>query len=304
MAAHRYWQLYCTANNGDAGGYMAIGEMYLATERSGADVTSPSTTITASSTGFGAVAANAINNTRTDYFHSSNTGFPHTLTIDFGAGNDQDIGEIRILPRPGQVSTSPKDFKLRSSDDNATWTDEITVTGYTGWVSGIASAWQTAGCPAGAAGALFWRWNFTDADAFNAIGGREAEMHTSIGGADVITSTTDFFNASSTSGGTAPANLFDNNTSTIWSSSGTDIVTLEIECSQKRDIQEVSWTARTDGGFQTQAPKDFTIDYSYDRQNWTAQISVVGSSGWASGETRTFSGVASSAWVPRAILVL
>lgn len=305
MAAHRYWKLTCTANNGLASGYLTLGEIRAAEERNGTNVLQ-GITVTSSSTAFSSPATNVNDGSRTSFFHSNTTPTPHTITFDFGAtaGNWKDCADLRILPRPTQPTGACKDFTWAWSDDNSSYTTTITVTGYTGWVSGIMTAWQAAGCPDGTAGAMFWRWNFTDSDASFAIAGTEAEMHETISGSDVISSTTDFFNASSTGGGAA-SNLFDNNTATLWSSSATEICTIEIECSQKRSIEEVSWTARTDGGLQTQAPRAFTVDYSYDRRSWTAHISASGSGGWASGETRTFNSTPPAAtWVPQAVVLL
>lgn len=293
MAAHRYWKLTITAVNGDASGYCAIGEVLGAESKGGANVLQ-GITVTVSSTAFSSPGTNINDGSRSTFWHSNTTPTPHTVTFDFGAtaGNWKDVLELRITNRSGQTTTAPKDFTWAYSDDNSSYTTVITKTSQTSWSNPFTNVYHAAGCPEGT-GYLFHRFTCTETDntSATAVAGRAMELRETVGGADYTSSST-IASASSTSGTNSVDKLFDDNSSTFWSSASAPTQTVTIELPQAKPCLQMAWTGRSD--FAGQEPRDFVLEGSKDRSTWTSEISVSGSSGWTLGETRTFNAAVST----------
>jgi hypothetical protein len=282
-----YWLLATAVGSGQ---YLTGSEAMLAAERNGPDVSSGAT-ITSSSNAFGGTPNRLNNGIRgDDYFHSDTAPTPHWVKWAFDEPTA--VGELRWVPRRQQRGASPKTFKVLGGleDDIDLATELLDVVDYTGWSASdggdapIATAWQFDGCPE-TEGALFWRYNFLDSDGAGSLAGFRSEMRESLGGANVATNATLIASTDSTYGGYPVTNLFDGNDATNWSSNGVDVCSILVEFAQRRDIQEVTWKG---SDWAPQNPRNFTIDFSYDLQNWETRINVPNSTGWAAGETRTF----------------
>lgn len=135
----RYWRIQITANNGDS--FYCIQEVEFRLSGGGADVTTTSTPVTASSTLGGYPATLMVdNNTTNDQNVWVSASAPGTVNLVFDLGSGQNIAELAIMPQnnagvgPGRA---PKDFTIASSPDNSTWTTEKTVTNSTGWTAGV-----------------------------------------------------------------------------------------------------------------------------------------------------------------------
>jgi hypothetical protein len=291
MAAHRYWRVYITAVQ--SGGYTSMDELEM---YAGAEMTNVCSggTASASSTGFGWSASNAFNGSIGEPgWHSLTNNLPTTpewLQYDFGSGNDKDISQIKMVMRNGNGGQAPKDFQLQYSDNGSSWTTLFTVTGQTGWGTYYGTmCFDSSGrsdppptC-AGSTSKVVWRVRATATDGGNEIGIGEMEMRITPGGAD------------QTSGGTACGSCFsegtyaagfDNNSSVFWSSSSALAGWLGYKFSGTKELAEVVITSRG-GGFQNQAPKDFTIDY-WDVDHWQTAHTYTGETGWTASQSRTY----------------
>ncbi|MEN9885682.1 MAG: Bordetella phage [Pseudomonadota bacterium] len=145
MAAHRYWRVCITANNGDS--YYSIQEIELRGSVGGADLTTPA--MTAATNNAFLPAANAFDNDFADYFSPwlSNPGASTPLWVSIDLGSAQSVAELAMWCQnyAGGPARAPQDFKLQSSDDNSSWTDEASFTGVTTWAAGTAKTFAIGG---------------------------------------------------------------------------------------------------------------------------------------------------------------
>jgi hypothetical protein len=145
--AYRYYQLYISASNSGTA-ITTLGEIEIAATAGGADTTSGQTY--SDSDHDSANGASLAFDDSTGTFYSSQVSpsiaaFPHTITVDYGAtsGNWIAANQLKVTARSNNGGQAPKDFKLRGSADNATWTDIITVTGATSWANGETRTYTT-----------------------------------------------------------------------------------------------------------------------------------------------------------------
>lgn len=138
MAAHRYWRLRSLANNG--GGCTTITELIMATTPGGATVCSGGTIIKSSEQA-GWEAPKAF-----DGIVSGDQGWASAngdidgawIGYDFGAGNSQDIVEVRVMSRThsSYLNQTPKLFFIQYSDDGTNWYQRGPSSGIqTGWTA-------------------------------------------------------------------------------------------------------------------------------------------------------------------------
>ncbi len=129
MAAHRYWRLAISQNNGAQ--TVVINELVMATSAGGAQAATGGTA-SASSTNGTDTASKAFDGVLTDtnYWrcalntYSGGYGYAH-IQYDMGAGNAKDIVEIRIHhdgTALGTTTGAPASFALLHSDDGIRWT--------------------------------------------------------------------------------------------------------------------------------------------------------------------------------------
>lgn len=131
MAAHRYWRIYITANNGDS--YTGIGEVEFR-DSSDADLTSPSMTVGQSSYFSSSVGANTVNNSFESVWVSGGSAMPQWVSYDFGSAVDPK--SVAIACEAYAIGTrAPKDFKIQFSDDGSSWADQASITGQTAWTA-------------------------------------------------------------------------------------------------------------------------------------------------------------------------
>lgn len=132
MAAHRYWRIYITANNGDA--YTAISEIEFRATAGGTDLTWPAMTTAQSSAYSGWGADRAVNNNTgaaSNSWVTDGGSPPHWASFDFASGVSP--VELVIYGEPGQANRSPKDFLVQYSDDGTSWATLVAITGAIGW---------------------------------------------------------------------------------------------------------------------------------------------------------------------------
>lgn len=132
-AMHRYWRINVTLTDGETGMDWSEAEFLL----SGVDQTGSGT---ASASSYYApeslVPANAFDNNGSTRWASDFSGtWPQWLAYDFGTPVEIDEVSITRSVIAG-TSRGPRNFTVDWSDDNASWTTILTVTGSSGWGSG------------------------------------------------------------------------------------------------------------------------------------------------------------------------
>lgn len=139
----QYFRLYITANNGDSS-FTAIQEIEMALTENGPDITTPSTTITASSAYVGFEANKVLDNNFTDQekaWISGGSVFPHHLTLTFA--DNKNVAELRIWSHntvDGGVAgqkRAPKDFIFQGSNNGVDWSNIRSFSNITDWTVGI-----------------------------------------------------------------------------------------------------------------------------------------------------------------------
>jgi hypothetical protein len=289
LTPHRYWKLSVTAAQSDATGVIALTEIIYAASAGGPQVAAAAT-ITGPAAGSGSVAL-LIDGSRSSQYSTVAGGFPRDILIDFGAtsGNWKAIHEIRLVGHVSWLPQAPKDFTLSWSDDNASFTSRIAVTGAAAFSGDkMSSVFRSATCPDTLSGFLYYRLNCSAGNQTSQFAVGEVEFRGAVGGADLSGAAGGVFYSTQSSGNEA-SKAFDNNNSTgYFSQSGAAYPqNLGVELEQRQTVVEASIIPYS--GFPTYAPKDFTIEGSNDRSSWTAVITGSSQTGWAANPTaRTF----------------
>lgn len=134
-ASYRYWRIYITETQGGALALPAIAEIELRETLGGADLTSPSTSSSASSSfddGAGTVyePVLAIDNQVASYWVAG--GYtPQWLRIDMQTAKI--VRQIAITPYSGSSSNTPKSWSIQGSSDGSTFTTVKTFTNEASW---------------------------------------------------------------------------------------------------------------------------------------------------------------------------
>jgi hypothetical protein len=129
MAAHLYWRLNITENNGEPA-FLAISEVEMRATVGGADQCSGGTA-TASTSGGGA-AANAFDNSASTRWSTDNLVLTGWLRYQFAA--PVDIVEYTIQAHPIAPDRSPKNWTLEYSDNGSSWTVADTRSNQVSWL--------------------------------------------------------------------------------------------------------------------------------------------------------------------------
>lgn len=129
--AHRYWRIY--VNSGYNSAWLNVNEVELRVEVGGADVTTSSTPVTASSTYPSYPTSNVVDgSTSTTWVNSGSTSSNQWLSFDLSVATA--IAEVAVYV----TDSRPKYVIIQYSDDNITYTaatDVVTLVD--------ASSWQT-----------------------------------------------------------------------------------------------------------------------------------------------------------------
>ncbi len=148
-ARSRFWRVYITANNGDAG-YTSMQEIEL--RNSGVDQTNPSMSCGQSSYFHpdNALANKLFDNNLTDYVTSvweNGIGavLPHWVSID--TGGVIEVSEVAIWPQNYSplMARAPKDFEIQISNNGVSWDTLAAFTDVTGWSAGTVKTFPIVG---------------------------------------------------------------------------------------------------------------------------------------------------------------
>ena len=290
-AAHRYWRLYITANNG--GSVAALTEFRLFTVPDLINRATGGTPYASTTYGSEAPARAFDGNISSNWASALGASYPHWLAYDLGEGNERKIDAIELFSRSsGDVVQMVRDFEVQWSDDGSTWTTEWSVAGETGWGSNEGRVFSNPNYPVPGTGYRHWRLLFTANNGGSAVAATEIEM---LALPDTVSKTVGGVarNSSRWDSSHNVNELFDgvlNNNSNAWASkSGAAMpqwVSYEF-LSGKQIINAVAIHARNNTD-SSQAPRDFAVQYSEDGVNWTTAWTVSGQTGWGSYERRQF----------------
>lgn len=289
LTPHRYWKLAVTAAQSDATGVVAATEIIYA-ESAGGPQVAAAATITGPTAGAGSVGL-LIDGGRSSVYATVSGAFPRNILIDFGAtsGNWKAIHEIRIAADASWLPQAFKDFELFYSDDNASFTSRIAVTGASAFSADkMSKSARSATCPDTISDYLYYRLNCSAGNQASQFAVGEVEFRGSVGGADLSGSAGGVFYSTQSSGNEA-RKAFDNSNATgYFSNSGSAYPQwLGVELEQRQAVVEASIIPYA--SFPTYAPKDFTIQGSNDLSSWTTIITATNQTGWAANPTaRTF----------------
>lgn len=289
MATHRYWRVLISAPV--SGNVAAMTEVELRTSSRGSDTTGGITPTADSEFDVSLDADNVNDDSNSSAWASANVAGDHWVKFDYGAGNEKDIVELYIKARNDSSATtqSPKDFKLQYSDDNAAWSDQITVTGSTGWTAGEQRIFPTPGSPPTGNHHRYWRINCTATNHATHFDIAEIELRSVSAGADE-TETGGVAISCHDTGGFEDDKAFDSSSLTTWyvnlgSFALPHYIGWDFNAyGNEKNITQVFLTSFTGA----EMVKDFDVQYSDDGSTWTTKWSETNQTGWANAEARTF----------------
>lgn len=115
---YRYWQLFILENNGHVSTLM-VAEVELRTAVGGADVTTPSTPTTATTSQASTPPSRLVDDNQTSTWAS----LPYNATnqaLTFDLGVRRDIKQVQIT---AESNTAPRSFYVRASNDGVNFVD-------------------------------------------------------------------------------------------------------------------------------------------------------------------------------------
>lgn len=207
---HRYWRISFIQNGPPGSGYLGLSDLLLAATPGGPSIATGGTALGSGDYQAGS-AGNAFDGNNASIVQWSNSDFQRWLGYDFGV--PVTVNEIGIRPNKDDLSRTPRDFAVEWSDDGLTWTSANWYVKYNSWILGEYSRFGRP-APLGA-GARYWRLYA------GFIGISELELLATPMGADMTGPGLGTPSARTTyDSTTGAANAFDNNTSTIYSATG------------------------------------------------------------------------------------
>ena len=134
----RYWRIRATAPVQSAVG-AGLAEVEFRSSIGGADLTNPSTSVSASiETWAPDPASNLVDNSTSTNWHSEAIAtYPYTLTFDFVVPVDPK--ELAICPVSGGQFRAPKDFSVQASVDGVNFNTIKSFTGVTSWTTSFST---------------------------------------------------------------------------------------------------------------------------------------------------------------------
>lgn len=132
-SAYRYWRILVSSNNGDAN-FLSISEVELRATIGGADVTTPATTVTASSSYDATTLPKlVVDNLHPSYGWMSDAYSAYPRWLQFDLGSVVEIKSVSIsASSTGGPTRAPKDFSIQGSNDGVNFTTVKSFSS-TGW---------------------------------------------------------------------------------------------------------------------------------------------------------------------------
>jgi hypothetical protein len=290
MSAHRYWRIKATTTNGTEPNIVAVAEVEMYTSATGADVCTGGTALS-DSNGYGTAASGAFNNTYgdTSLWICNNTGTAAYIGYDFGSGNDKDIVQVGIWPRPSTwYYQAPQGFDIQYSDDGSSWTTSYSITGVS-WDKGV--KWFNSGGETypwtGTGNQRFWRLRSTTTQGGGTFSVVELEMYAGSGckGSNLCTGGSPYmknmiegelakaFDGTRTEGS---QNYFASAEQASW---------VGYLLPSAASVTSIAIAARNT--FYAQSPKDFVVEY-WNGSSFTTAMTLSSITGWTANALRWF----------------
>lgn len=273
MTGHVYWRIRLVATAG--GGAFGCDEIGMNTTVGGSSVTTGGTAF--SDQAFSGFPASNAFDGNSGTLWSANDANDQSIGYHFASAVD--IVEIKWTPRhDGNYNQSPAFFEVGSSDDGITYTPRWIVTNFT-WANDTAVSFAK---PTYALAGSHKGWGLvmrTGSAAAYAMSG--LEIHATVGGSDLaFGSGGSALAAPQNFGSLTTANLFDNDTTTVWSSNDKRYgITVGYFLPTASHAAELALIARNDSNY-AQAPATFDVISSDDGHIWLIEWSD--SKTWAS----------------------
>lgn len=131
MAAHTYWRINVTANDGSATA-VEIAEVQMHTSIGGADACTGGTA--SASTSGGGAASNAFDDNAATKWGTTSSNVTGWIAYQFASAVD--IVEYSIQAFTSNLTRAPKAWSFEYSDDGSSWTPVETREAQTGWTTG------------------------------------------------------------------------------------------------------------------------------------------------------------------------
>lgn len=149
----------------------------------------------------------------------------------------------------------------------------------------LSAAFRTA---APESGYRFYRLNIADNNGRSTVNIAEVQVRSSVGGDDETVAGAGF--ASSVTSAAFDGNkAFDDDAATFWATAnGVTAATLATDLGTGREITAAQYAIRARADANNGSPKDWTFEGSNDLETWDVLDTVTGETGWANGETRTY----------------
>lgn len=290
--ARRYWRLDFIYGGEDQGGNMGLSEIEMRVTLGGSTVTTGGSAIGTTADICVGSLASAFNGNTSDEVVWCGNAYSKTIGYDFGSGNDKDIIQISVRPRPSFPAQSPWFGLIRSSPDNSTWTTIWTFNA-TAWSGGVPQVftlptdWTLIG------GHRCWQVEVSSNDGDgtfpNRVGANQMFLYT-----DAAAATSDVIGIATVT--SAPV-IQNTATRLMLRQTFTDYVMGSSALPQAFAIFDFGASAppirvikvmgRTQGGTLLQNMQAGTIYYSDDCSSWTATQTFAGLTGWTNGQVRT-----------------
>lgn len=135
VSRYRYWRVVLINNNGDSD-YVLLTETELRASQGGADLTSPSTPVTASSslTGFYPSATVDGNLTSSGTWIGSK-GAVSNQWLRYDLGTQIEVAQVALYSLDGAPARAPKDIRIEASNDDINFVVKGTFLNQTTWAA-------------------------------------------------------------------------------------------------------------------------------------------------------------------------
>jgi hypothetical protein len=158
-------------------------------------------------------------------------------------------------------------------------------------IAGLAGFAGTAGGGGGGPGHRYWRVNVTANNGDSVLVINELELFDATTGAKATGGTksaSSELNASYVAGNAFDGDFLSGGAGTVWATNSSASGWLQVDygAGNEKDIRAFTIWSRV--GFASQAPKDFTLQYSDNGSSWTTLITVTNQTSWLDREARTF----------------
>lgn len=283
---HRYWSILNRRLDAFGTSFLSITEIAMRYTAGGENLVGNGTASTSKTVQSGSVAGvfDGITNALGAQWNSTVVE-DIRVAYDFGANNLVEVNELEIWPDVTNDARAPGYFLVQYSDNGTDWTTHFIGVFYN-YTQNVP---QTFTRPTSTASRYWLMHNLTSSDVSGIVTIAEAEMRTVAGGADQTGAGT--ASASTTFGGFAAADAFDNANNTEWASGGEGTpayqsLMYDFGMGVTHEIIELAITARD--SFEAQSPLTISLAYSDDGKAFVNRVDFSTTDDWTASETRVF----------------